>query len=84
MSGLLRRGVPTVKNSNLQRRVRRLRNTETFRALLVESVALPAVALYEAQVDGDFSSLGSRGVSLDPNGSVHARRPRKNVSKGGQ
>lgn len=51
---LAARGRPIVKNSNLQRRIRRVRVTETFRALLVDSVALPAVAIYEAQVEDDF------------------------------
>lgn len=45
----------------------------------------PAPALCEVQVDSDFFlALVVRGVSLDRAGSVHARRPRKNVSKGGQ
>jgi len=48
-----------------------------FRALLVESVAPPAVALYEAQVDGGFSSPGPRGVSLDPDSPVHAKEAEK-------
>lgn len=46
----------------------------------------PGTRSCEAQVDGIFLCMAPivRGVSLAPDGSVHARSPKQDVSKGGQ